>query len=117
MLWYFRNIFGVIKLSIISALVLLHFIMEAPIWALISRAKILGGGGGYHRYILVDNFINRFNEWALFGVESTAHWGIWMNDVSNFYSNVSKVNLALCLSTLSLALCLSHNVYKFYEVY
>jgi len=66
-----------------AALVLLHFSMEAPVWHLISRITIARGNTGYHRYMLIDSAIKRFDEWWLLGTRSTAHWFWSAEDVTN----------------------------------
>jgi len=43
----------------------------------------VGGSTGWHRYYLIDECINHFSEWALFGTKSTAHWGMGLFDVTN----------------------------------
>lgn len=65
--------------------VFLHFSMNAPIWHLISRITIAKGNTGYHRFQLIDNAVNRFDEWALVGTKSTAHWFWGGQDVTNQY--------------------------------
>jgi len=82
-LWPVRARMRLLRWGIVCALVGLHIVMKAPVWALIGRFGGVGGSSGYHRYILVDNFIRRFDEWWLFGVQDTSHWGYDMWDVSN----------------------------------
>jgi hypothetical protein len=65
------------------ALLLLHLIMKAPVWHLISRANIFSGSTGWHRYFLFDNFINHFSEWLFIGTKSTEHWGHAQLDITN----------------------------------
>lgn len=83
--WRFRSFLPQIRWAIVLALVGLHIVMKAPVWALIGRVGLVGGSSGYHRYALVDNFIRRFNEWWLFGTYDTAHWGYNMDDMVNQY--------------------------------
>jgi len=68
-----------------AILVCLHFVMQRPVWGLIALASSLGGGTGWHRYMLVDVFIHRFGEWALMGTRSTAHWFWGAQDIANQY--------------------------------
>jgi hypothetical protein len=74
-----------VRWGLAATLVLLHIVMKAPVWHLIARIDLVGGSTGYHRYKLIDAFVNRFREWALVGVNSTAHWGWGMVDVANQY--------------------------------
>ncbi|NTU73316.1 hypothetical protein HGB07_04060 [Candidatus Roizmanbacteria bacterium] len=64
-------------------LFLLHLIMKAPVWHLISRINIFEGSTGWHRYFLFDNFIKHISEWYLIGTNSTAHWGHVQFDITN----------------------------------
>lgn len=63
----------------------LHMVMVAPVWHLISRVSAVGGSTGWHRFHLIDNFINHWDEWILIGTRSTAHWGWGLEDVTNQY--------------------------------
>jgi hypothetical protein len=64
-------------------LFLLHLIMKAPVWHLISRIDVFGGSTGWHRYFLFDNFVNHMTEWFVLGSMSTAHWGYGQTDITN----------------------------------
>lgn len=74
-----------IAYSLCVIIVLLHFAMKAPVWHLASRLNVIGGSTGYHRYKLIDKAVENFNEWALFGTRSTAHWGWSQQDITNQY--------------------------------
>jgi hypothetical protein len=63
----------------------LQLVMKVPIWFLIGRVGGLGGGTGWHRAALVDNFIRHFGEWWLVGTQNNADWGYYMWDVDNAY--------------------------------
>jgi len=63
----------------------LHIVMNAPVWALLSRVTIIAGSTGYHRYLLIDGAIRHFREWALLGTLSTADWGYYLFDITNQY--------------------------------
>ncbi len=76
-----------VRRTLVLTIIGLHFCMEAPVWALIGRASIVGGSTGYHRFILVDNAIRRFGEWWLLGSD-TAHWGRNLWDVTNTYISI-----------------------------
>lgn len=64
-------------------LLLLHLIMEKPVWHLISRVDIFSGSTGWHRYFLFDNFIKNMSEWFFLGTKDTVHWGRGMGDITN----------------------------------
>lgn len=80
-----RNYLAWIRRGIVVTLIGLHMVMNAPVWHLISRLDFTGGSTGWHRFHLVDQAIRRFGEWAVMGVDSTAHWGWGLEDVTNQY--------------------------------
>jgi len=74
-----------IKKSMVLILIFLHFVMERPVWHLISRIDISGGSTGWHRYNLIQQAINHIGEWWMVGTLSTAHWGRGLSDITNQY--------------------------------
>lgn len=87
-MWHFRKHMRIFRWGIVILLVGLQIVMKAPVWALINRVGIVGGSSAWHRYYLLDNFINRFHEWWLIGTKDTSHWGYHMNDVVNQYVSI-----------------------------
>ena len=84
--WVFFPLRSQLRLIYVLLIVLaciLHFVMQAPIWHLISRIDLVGGSTGHHRYRLIDAAIDRFPEWWMIGTGSTAHWGWGLYDVTN----------------------------------
>jgi hypothetical protein len=70
----------------VGMLCALHMVMKAPVWHLIARVSAVSGSTGWHRYSLIDKFINRWQEWILRGSgRGTAHWGTGLFDVTNYY--------------------------------
>ncbi len=63
--------------------VLHFFLMKMPVWHLLARVDVMSGSTGWHRYHLVDKFIERFDEWWLLGTMRTGHWGPGLHDVTN----------------------------------
>lgn len=59
--------------------------MKAPVWFLIARIDIVGGSSGYHRAMLVNDFIEHFRDWWLVGTTENARWGNTMWDLCNQY--------------------------------
>jgi len=55
-------------------LLLMHMLMQAPVWFIIARISDILGGSGWHRSEIIDQAINHFDEWWLLGTKSTAHW-------------------------------------------
>jgi hypothetical protein len=66
-----------------TILLLLHLVMQAPVWHLMARVNIFSGSTGWHRYFLFDNFIKHVSEWFLLGTASTSHWGHGQQDITN----------------------------------
>jgi len=71
--------------SLCGLIIILHIIMNHPVWHIMARVNIIGGSTGYHRYLLIDRAITRFDEWALLGTQSTSHWGLGLGDITNQY--------------------------------
>lgn len=90
-MWPMRKLTRVFRWGIVVALVGLDIVMKAPIWALIARADVIGGSSGYHRYMLVDNFIRHFGTWWLLGTKINGQWGFDMWDLANQYIAVGEV--------------------------
>lgn len=91
-LWPFKGKMRAVRWGVLAALISLHIIMKAPVWALIGRLSDLIGGTGYHRVELINAFIQHFWEWWLIGTKYTAHWGPFvlvnqpnMVDITNQY--------------------------------
>jgi len=108
-MWHFRKNMRIIQWGILLSLVGLHLIMKAPVWALIDRVGVFAGSNTYHRFLLIDQCINRFNEWWLIGTKSTTHWFPYLEmfDVSNNFVRVAVDGgiLALILFLLIIVLC------------
>jgi hypothetical protein len=80
--WWMRWITWAIVLVLCG----LHLIMIAPVWHLLARVSAVGGSTGWHRYSLIDKFVNNWREWLLHGSsQGTAHWGYGLFDVTNYY--------------------------------
>lgn len=83
--WPFRKQTRLIKWGLIGLIVGLHIVMQDPVWALLYKARFIGGGSGYHRYQLIDQSIKHFSEWWLFGTKNNWQWGYDMWDLANNY--------------------------------
>jgi hypothetical protein len=84
-LWAIRRRMRVLRWALGIALVGLQLLMNAPVWALVSRIDVMQGSSSYHRYRLIDQFIRHWSEWCLIGTNSNASWGDFMFDTSNQY--------------------------------
>jgi len=87
--WPLRHQMRPLRWAILLTLVGLHLVMNAPVWALIARVSSLTGGSGWHRFNILDTFINHVGDWWLIGTEAT-DWGWLTEDVANQYCIVAK---------------------------
>lgn len=82
--WFLRGALRWFRWLIVGWLCVLHFfLMEMPVWHLLSRIDLTGGSTGWHRYHLVDKFFVRFPEWWMVGTMRTGHWGPGLHDITN----------------------------------
>ncbi len=91
-IWRWRRSVGRIRAAIIGLVVLLHLMMQAPVWYLMARIDLAGGSTGWHRAELITAALNHLNEWWLIGSDYTRHWiayGVYWSpyhiDVTNEY--------------------------------
>tara|TARA_R110001599_G_scaffold170724_3_gene361084 strand:+ start:273 stop:1616 length:1344 start_codon:yes stop_codon:yes gene_type:complete len=83
--YFYRRYMNYVRWGLVTMAITLHLVMEAPVWHLISRVNVVGGSTGWHRFHLMDKAVENFWEWWAIGVESTAHWGWGLFDVTNQY--------------------------------
>jgi len=83
MFWPFRRSLRLVRWAIVTAIVLLAIVMNAPVWFLISHIDAVGGSGGYDRAVLIDVCIRHFTDWWLIGTNQNGGWGYDMWDLSN----------------------------------
>ncbi len=81
--WPLRKKMRLLRWVFVAILVLLHLVMKAPVWALITRVDVTGSSSGYHRYELVNNCIRHFSDWWLLGYKNYNLWGFCMFDLCN----------------------------------
>ncbi|HEY4817327.1 MAG TPA: hypothetical protein VIH67_07840 [Candidatus Acidoferrum sp.] len=81
--WPLRRHMRPVRWAVVLVLVALHLAMKAPVWFLIARVDIVGGSSGYHRAMLVNDFITHFRDWWLIGTADNAQWGYTMWDLCN----------------------------------
>lgn len=72
-------------LGLCGLAVALHVVMNAPVWHLLARIRIVGGSTGWHRYHLINETVKHFGEWAMLGTRNTVQWGAGMHDITNQY--------------------------------
>lgn len=81
-LWPLRRRMRTVRWGMVLTLVALQLFMRAPFWFLIQRVE-LSGTSGYHRAILVDNFVRHFGDWWLIGTQNMSTWDYETWDTSN----------------------------------
>jgi hypothetical protein len=84
-LWPLRSRMRVIRWSLVAGVLLLNFVMHAPVWWAIEHIDFAGGSAGEHRAELLDNFVRHFGDWWLIGTKDNSSWGFEMWDLSNQY--------------------------------
>ncbi|HEY6937176.1 MAG TPA: hypothetical protein VI424_08500 [Terriglobales bacterium] len=89
-LWPMRRHLPLLRWSTVIALLGLQLVMNAPVWALIQRAGVIGGSSGYHRYILVERFFRHFGDWWLLGARNAGDWGYLSYDIANQYVGIGE---------------------------
>ncbi len=72
--------------ALAGLIIALQVIMTEPVWSLIAQATVVPGSTGVHRFNLINQTINHFNEWALLGCRDTSHWGSGLRDITNQYA-------------------------------
>jgi hypothetical protein len=95
--WPLRKQMRLVRWGFASALVGLHLVMKAPVWALIARIDLTGSSSGDHRYHLVDMTIRHFTDWWLLGYRSYDAWGWDAWDLSNQFVAVALTGGLLSL--------------------
>src|ERR1700730_1474509 len=83
--WPFRRSMRLVRWGIVAGIVALSLVMKAPVWFLIQHIDVVGGSSGYHRAMLVNDFIMHFPDWWLMGTSENARWGFNMWDLCNQY--------------------------------
>jgi hypothetical protein len=83
--WPLRKRMRLVRWGIVAGLVGLNMVMKAPVWFIIQHIDIVGGSSGYHRAMLVNDFILHFRDWWLMGTTENARWGFTMWDLCNQY--------------------------------
>jgi hypothetical protein len=84
-MWPLRKKMRVVRRGIVLVLIMLQLVMTAPIWQILTRISGVLGGSGWHRAMLIENFVYRFFEWWLIGSRDNPNWGWSMWDIDNAY--------------------------------
>jgi len=108
LMWQMRKKLRQLRWALVILIIAAQFFMDSPIWFLMNRASGVLGGTGWHRAMLVDNFVRHFSEWWLIGTRSNPDWGWSMWDVDNAY-----VAAGISGGLLSFVLFIAMLVYAF----
>ncbi len=93
-LWWKRNIVRLFVKMAIPAYIVLALVMERPPYYLISKIDLTGSSTGWHRSFLIEQTINHFNEWWLFGTDRTVHWMPSQGRISDNHTDVTNQYIA-----------------------
>jgi hypothetical protein len=88
-LWPLRRHMRILRWGIVGTLAAGQLYMTSPVWHIISDVSLSDGSSSYHRYMLVDQCIRHFWEWALIGTKDMGSWGWDMWDLSNQYVGIA----------------------------
>jgi hypothetical protein len=80
-----RKKMRMVRWGIVLMLIGLQLVMNAPIWQILTRISGVLGGSGWHRAMLIENFVYRFFDWWLIGTRDNQNWGWSMWDVDNAF--------------------------------
>lgn len=83
--WPLRKDLRKCRWALAAMFIGLHVTMTQPVWFLLNRISGVLGGSGWHRAMLIDNFVRHFFEWFFIGTKNNANWGWSMWDVDNAY--------------------------------
>jgi hypothetical protein len=83
--WPLRRNMRMVRWGIVAGIAGLSLVMKAPVWFIIQHIDIVGGSSGYHRAMLINDFIYHFPDWWLIGTAENARWGFNMWDLCNQY--------------------------------
>jgi hypothetical protein len=74
--WFLRSKMSIVRTSTFWALVVLGFVMKAPIWYLPTKMSAITGGDGWHRSYLMDVAFRNLDRWWLAGISvlETKDW-------------------------------------------
>jgi hypothetical protein len=84
-MWPARENLKAVRGGAIGLLIVVQLCMKVPVWFLMAKASGLLGGSGYHRAMLIDNFVRNIGDWWLVGTQNNANWGWDMWDVDNTF--------------------------------
>jgi len=85
-LYPLRGWMSAIRWCSAGGLLILHMLMQAPVWHLISRVDVIAGSTGWYRYKMIDGFIRNFDLWWISGSRAYDQlWGETYRAVTNHF--------------------------------
>jgi hypothetical protein len=83
--FFIRYHMRLVRWGALAMVIALHLFMHGPVWHLIAQIDVLGGSTGWHRFNLINQTIEHFDEWWLVGTLNTPKWGQGLGDITNQY--------------------------------
>lgn len=74
MLWPLRAALRLMRWLAVSLLLVLHMVMNDPVYFLMARIDFTGGSRGWHRAQLIRQALEHLDEWWAVGTDYTRHW-------------------------------------------
>jgi hypothetical protein len=93
--WGMRKDMKTVRRGVVALLVVIQMYLATegrPVWHVIVDADFTGSSSSWHRFMLVDQCVRHFFNWALFGTQSYGSWGWEMWDLSNQYVATADVS-------------------------
>ena len=114
--WRWRRHLPQLRLVVFASLILLHLVMEAPVWFLMARIDFVGGSSSWGRAELISQALAHVDEWWFAGTDYTRHWmpyGIeWSSshtDMTNYFIKMGVVGgiglMGSFIMVLTVAFC------------
>lgn len=111
-LWRYRSRLTTIRWVALCFLLLMHTVMQDPVYFLMAKIDVVGGSTGWHRARLIQASLEHFDEWWLAGTDRTIHWmptGILANDqhtdLTNHFLAMGVMGGLPLLIPFALAVC------------
>jgi hypothetical protein len=106
-LWPVRAKMRPLRWAIVLVICALALVMDAPVWFIVAHIDVVGSSSGYHRAMLIDQFVRHFSDWWLLGSNNNETWGWDMWDVQNQFIAEGETGgllaFALFIALISLA--------------
>ena len=109
-LWKVRRYMRLIRWGAVVAIILLNFVMNAPIYYLLARIDLTGSSTSWYRAALIESAFNHVDEWWLGGTDYTRHWmatgALWSADQADITNNYIKMGVLGGLPLMLVFICI-----------